>query len=323
MQGDGLKNKDLTAARLLITLASIGIVAYSVDLDEAASVISGIDFVWATVALLVFWTAQVIASQRFIYIAKALGRTLPLHESIKVHFIALWFNQVLPTSIGGDIVKIGLLKNPLGLGVAVRTTLLDRFSGLFILVLAIVAGLPYYARIFTGHSEFFYHVLQIASVTFIGATVLSGPILDKFQPLFNRLKFLEPLVTLIRDVWKFRKGKDLWNQLWTSTLVHISGVSAYGLLGLALGYDVNPLGLFLVVPLVFLVALIPVSLAGWGVREVGAIWLFHFIGVSKETALAISVSYGLMLVVSSLPGLIYLMLARRNTPALVDNIKSK
>lgn len=306
-----MKNKVLTTAKMLITLASIGIVAYYVDLDEVAAIISGINLVWAALALLVFWIAQIIASYRFVYIAKALGCTLQLLESIKVHFIALWFNQVLPTSIGGDIVKIGLLKNPLGFGVAVRITLLDRFSGLFILVLAIFAGLPYYAHIFTGHSEFFYHALQIGSITFICAVVLSGSILEKCKPLFSRLKFLEPVMTLIMDTCKFRKWQHLWRQLWTSTLVHISGVSVYGLLGLALGYDVNLLGFIFIVPLVFLVALIPVSLAGWGVREMGAIWLFHFIEVSKEAALAISFSYGLMLVVSSMPGLIYYILASR------------
>jgi uncharacterized membrane protein YbhN (UPF0104 family) len=79
------------------------------------------------------------------------------------------------------------------------------------------------------------------------------------------------------------------------------------ILSIALGYKINPIEMFLIVPLIFIVALVPFSLAGWGVRELGAIWLFNFIGVTNSTAFTISISYGLMLLIASLPGLLYFL----------------
>ena len=69
----------------------------------------------------------------------------------------------------------------------------------------------------------------------------------------------------------------------------------------------NFLSYFLLVPLVFLISLIPVSFAGWGIREAGAIWLFGMVNMPKEDALILSIAYGTMLILSGLPGLILFM----------------
>lgn len=72
------------------------------------------------------------------------------------------------------------------------------------------------------------------------------------------------------------------------------------------------------VPVIFLIALIPVSFAGWGLREVGAVWLFGMVGIAKESALAMSVCFGLLLVLAGLPGL--MLFLHRSLTRRVDII---
>ena len=77
--------------------------------------------------------------------------------------------------------------------------------------------------------------------------------------------------------------------------------------GWALGLRYDLTTYFVIVPPAILLTVIPVSLAGWGVREGALVALFSFIGADKATVLTMSILYGLTLIIVSLPGfLIYL-----------------
>lgn len=93
--------------------------------------------------------------------------------------------------------------------------------------------------------------------------------------------------------------------------MHLSGIVAYYLLGASIGLNVEFLGYFLIVPLIFLVGFSPISYAGCGVREVGAVWLLGLIGMPEENALTLSVALGFMLILLGVPGLIWLVIGRR------------
>ncbi|MDT8317699.1 MAG: UPF0104 family protein, partial [bacterium] len=56
---------------------------------------------------------------------------------------------------------------------------------------------------------------------------------------------------------------------------------------------------------VFLFTFIPISLAGWGVREGAMVGIFLLIGASKETVLPISILYGLIVIIHSMPGMFF------------------
>ena len=89
---------------------------------------------------------------------------------------------------------------------------------------------------------------------------------------------------ILSDIWSFRKPAYLAQQLWTSLIVHFNGILTYISIGVAIGMEINILYYILIVPLVFLFALMPISFAGWGIRETGAMWLFGLVGVSQVDA---------------------------------------
>jgi len=71
-----------------------------------------------------------------------------------------------------------------------------------------------------------------------------------------------------------------------------------------LGYSLSLSAVLFVLPAVFLLASLPISFAGWGVREVAFVSLFKFFGLTGEQALSLSVAYGLASLCSVVPGLL-------------------
>jgi hypothetical protein len=261
-------------------------------------------------ALVVFWLAQIFSALRCVYVARVIGGTLDLSTSLRAHFVGLWFNQVMPTSLGGDVIKIALLRRPLGLSIAFQSAILDRVSGLLFLLLATAITLPLYVNFFPSYPEFI-NALAVIAIGGSLTIILGAWAAYRFSKVSTLLNpaFLK-LIQFFCNVWSFRKGPSLWEQVWTSAIVHFSGIITYSLIGFALGISVNPIAFLLVVPIIFLIALIPVSFAGWGLREAGAVWLFGSVGITNESALAMSICFGLLLVVAGVPGLFIFVFRR-------------
>ena len=71
-----------------------------------------------------------------------------------------------------------------------------------------------------------------------------------------------------------------------------------------MGLNISLFGMLLVVPITNLLMALPISIAGWGVREGVMIAGLGYLNVSAEAAFALSILYGLLMLVVSLPGLV-------------------
>ncbi|MFW6307038.1 MAG: lysylphosphatidylglycerol synthase domain-containing protein, partial [Campylobacterales bacterium] len=69
--------------------------------------------------------------------------------------------------------------------------------------------------------------------------------------------------------------------------------------------DQDAMLFLMLVPIVILLMAIPISLAGWGIREGAMVGLFSLAGVSKELILSVSIIYGFVVIVTILPGFYY------------------
>lgn len=307
--------KQLTfGLKLAVSAGTLWILLRYVSVDDTIKLIGQARWPMVLLAVVVFGFGQLASSLRCRYIVHTLGGQLSFMLSARVHFIGLWFNQVLPTSLGGDIVKITILRWHLGLSLALRATLLDRASGLVFILFSIVVLMPGYLSLFPDAKM----ALALCAGAALALCVLA--MMARFaRGVADRLSMIPvvpQVMQLFDDVYQFRSGRALFEQFATSLTVHIAGILTYALVGGAIGADVSWLAYFLLVPLVFLVALMPVSLAGWGIREAGAVWLFGFAGVPAEVALAMSILFGLALIGAGIPGLLLLLTPDPVPPAV-------
>jgi uncharacterized protein (TIRG00374 family) len=260
-----VKNKLLAILKVFASVLFLYIAARSVDLSKVINLVSGAEIKFFVLAFLIFSVGQVASSMRCAYIARGLGYDLPFLISAKANFIGLFFNQLLPTSMGGDVVKVAILGEMLGFGAAVKTALLDRLSGFVILILSLALALPFYFYIIPKELQAIYFLLVCGILCFSFFVVILIFVSSKVGRKFERSGFISKFF-VFSGISIFLRGRPASRQLSASLIVHCSGIVAYYLLGASIGLNVEFLGYFLVVPLIFLVGFFPISYAGWGVR---------------------------------------------------------
>ncbi len=156
-----------------------------------------------------------------------------------------------------------------------------------------------------------YTIIGMALFGFAGVLVLMY--IGNLQWLTrNKItKLVHDLSHRIRKV--YRSSSTIAKQLTLSITIHLLSMLAVFFIGLSVGLDYGLLVYIVVVPPVILLTIIPVSLAGWGVRETGMIGLFMLIGAQKATILSVSLIYGLILVAASAPGLYFFLMGKRRS----------
>jgi uncharacterized protein (TIRG00374 family) len=251
-------------------------------------------------AFVVYISAQFASSKRFQYVVEGFNEKISFISSLRLHFLGLWFNQVMPSGIGGDLFKLIRLKEFFGYQNAFKFIFLDRLSGFAILLLSVFILLPFYL---SALGNFPISTVLIVLVECIFLFFCVGLIALKVAKYFAKSIYLRVSNFLV-SMLAFANLNNLWSQFWTSSIVHFFGILTYAQIALSIGVDVSLFNYILTVPLIFLISLLPLSFAGWGVRELAAVSIFGYIGIEREEAFIISVMYGILLIIVSLPGII-------------------
>ncbi len=218
---------------------------------------------------------------------------------LKSYFKAVFFNQALPTSVGGDVVRIIDLKaTGYSRKESIYAVLIDRIigvSGLLLLnLLALAIGAERFPETLTT---------AIAAVVLILITGLVALVFARQWTVLANikiLKYVHDISTRLRII--FVSWKISGQLFLICLLVHLFAIGALYTLGHSVGLRYDFLIYLVLVPPVFLTMILPVSLAGWGVREGSMVALFLFVNADKATSLVVSLLYGLTLLVTSLPG---------------------
>lgn len=288
--------------KVFCTVFCFYLIAQEISSELIINLLLSIELSWFVVGVFVFWLAQIVSCLRCVYISDVLGKRLVFKQSLYAHFIGLWFNQVLPTGLGGDVVKVAILKKSIGFATALQTGIIDRLSGLAIMLFLVILTFPIYLHLFPESLELglIFLSISLGALGFFIATIfLSGSISKSLIATFK----LDNLINFFYVTKKFTYRLPLLNQLWTSLWIHVTGILTYMLCGLAIGVNLDFVVYAILVPMVFLIALLPISLAGWGIREAGSVWVFSLAGIPYELCVGMAILFGLLLIVAGVPGL--------------------
>lgn len=295
----------------LVTIGLFAILARSIDIRRTAEFLGGTSIslflgacgvmVLQALIAVVRWR-QVMLHQRF---------PLPFGSLTRFFWLGLFFNQVLPSSVGGDAARAYcLVRKGCGIGNASVAVLLDRMCGMVGLVLLVLLSLPFSFQ-YIGDDATRWGVVLVA----VGATgaIFFVLILDRLTARFRRWRIARGMTALSRDArgLLFSSGSGIRLVL-LSVAVHLISVAAMAVLAIAAKLDVHWLAFVIVVPLASLLMTVPVSVAGWGVREGVMVVGLGYAGMNAEKAVALSILYGLLLLVVALPGgFVWLLDGRR------------
>ncbi len=293
-----------------ISLALLYIIFRLININILLRILSDIQYPYLLLAILFQLASNLVASCRWYLIMRLLDFQETLSFFIKSYFKGTFFNQALPSSIGGDALRvIELGKKGYSKKEAFYGIFIDRIIGLQgLLFLNLVAN-------FSNRNLLPDWLFTLINVICISA--IAGMLVLILLRKIRRLASL-PLLSLAYHLSnRFRRvynnTSNICIQTGLSLVIHLLSILSIHMIATALGMDYGLMVFMVVFPPVILLTLIPISLAGWGVREGAMIGIFMLIGAEKETVLSLSVLYGFIVILCSLPGMFFWVTAP--TPA--------
>ena len=214
----------------------------------------------------------------------------------KLYFIGFFFNLFLPTVVGGDIARgYYLYKYSGGKEEAISSILVERALGILALMF-----LSFFSVIFA--SLYGFNVITNNLMKFIFISFGAGFLISllffykKTEQYFERIlpsiiltKFKSP-VNVIRNVIEYNKSPAvLLNAFILSIVFQFFSIISTYLISLAMGCTTSFLYFLILLPVVWLVSMIPITINGLGLREGSFVFLFSTTGMSKEMAMTISI----------------------------------
>lgn len=309
-----MQKKLATAAKAAITIFIIWLVLSHVALGPVAARLGQLGLLQIMIGLLPFIAQLVLAAERWRVICNRLNVALHFGPALQIVTIGTFFNQTLPSAVGGDAMRVWLLvRDRISFGKALNTVLCDRVFALVVLIALSTATLPlFYRHIADVNAR--YGVTAFVIAGFIGVAVFltSG---EKIAHLLRRWKVSRPFGELAGDFHRLFTAPSITARLGTWSLaIHLLTIVAAWTIARLLGIAVSFEDCLIVIPSVVLIMMLPISIAGWGLREGAMVVGFGFVGLAPSDALAISICFGLASVITGLPGGL-LWLWNRHPPA--------
>jgi uncharacterized protein (TIRG00374 family) len=247
---------------------------------------AGTDTVLFSIALVTAMVANLASAWRWAIIARLLGLTAPTFRLVLMYARGVATNAVLPgATLSGDLLRSYQLAS-LGnaFSGAALSVLLDRISGLWVLcILSLVAAiaLPALAREALPPGVAWYAALLLAAVAL---PLLVGSFRIRARSGGERLQRLRRWLGAARKVTMQTVGMSVGVQLLS--------VAALWLCGLAVGMQLSYVTMLAAAAPVFVMAAVPLAVAGFGTRELAAVLVFGSVGVLPEQAAACALLYG-------------------------------
>lgn len=294
------------AWRTMVSLALLIVLGWWLDGQAILRHLRQLDLRWVGAAVGVSLLQIATTAWRWRFTAGRLGLLLPFDRAVREYYLAIFINQLLPGGVMGDVSRAWRHAQTEETGPALRAVILERASGQLVMVVVAVVSclaLPEVLRrdVPVG---WILAVLSVAVVVFMtwvrrrgrdDGTLVAVLLRDARNALLTRVAFCV--------------------QLMTSCVIVASYLATFVIAARAIGSTTPTTTLVPLIPLVLLTMLVPVSIAGWGVREGAAALLWAAAGLSATEGAAISAAYGLLVLLSSLPGgLILLSVLRHRQP---------
>jgi len=283
------------------------------DLGELFEIMSGIDLVWLAVSIAAMGGHLATCFVRWQEIIKGLGGRLGLRPIIVSYYGAMFVNTFLPGTVGGDLIRMYYAaRHGLGTQTAVHSVVLERVATILSLLILVTAFTPLLA---TSIDETWLLVGFNAATVGAAIGIFAFSRLYPQIPRFTSWKPILMLASFGEDTKKLflRAGPCIRVLTMTSLSYIFSSICIYAL---AKGLQLEvPFWLTVAVTLpVLLLAGLPISINGWGVREGAMVAAFIPMGIPIEGALSVSILFGILSTAVSLPGVFYwLQLPKTNS----------
>jgi glycosyltransferase 2 family protein len=302
----------LSTIKILISAALLYLALRKVNLSDLASRINIASLGWIGMAIATTFLQIFVGVLRWREIGAACGAPLAIRQATRFNLIGTFFNQTLPSSIGGDAMRLWLVaRGGAGWRAATYSIFVDRAIGLIALAIIIVASLPWsYSLIADPNGR--------SALLFVDFAALAGGVgflvLGRLPwPWLKRWWGTHHLhacsVIANRVIFSRERGSAV---VVLSLLVHVLTVVIGWCVVQSIAAPVVFSQIFQLIPPVMLITMLPISIAGWGVREATMGLAFGYAGLMTSEGVNVSLLFGAVsFIVGAFGGLVWIFSAEK------------
>jgi len=293
------------AAKCLITAILLCVAFRAVDPMAMSRPLSRLGLAWTAAAF--FLTALIIVTDAVLLerMLRMFGRRMPFGTALLYSLVGWFFSNVAPSTVGGDVFRGAQLSRAgMPIGAAVRLIVTIRTLSFSTLVLVMLLGFPVALKSLSAPRD-----LIVLGTILLGA---AGATLGLFTlahvPLrvlsLGKWTIVRKIETVAADFRMLLAPNPAVALSWLLALAqHLLRIATLACLAAGLGLHIPLAIIFAFAPAALLMAMLPISFGGWGVRELTFVYLLGTAGVSGEAALSLSIAFGLLrLVVGAIGG---------------------
>jgi hypothetical protein len=293
---------------LVLTAAAVAYIVSKIDFETTVDVLADASPAWFALAVAIMLGTVPVLALRWGWLLRAHAIEERVAWLTRAYLVAYTAGQVLPTSLGGDAVRIyeTVRRHPGTTAVVSGTVLLERgLGGAATVLLGAVGFLLSVGRYDVSaylwlEGAFVFGTIALAFLFFARS---ARPLLRRVRPLLERVRLAGPLGAFYEGIHHYRGRPRLLGRVLVVTLaVQAVRVLAIWAAAQAVGIDLDVRVYYVMGPLLFLVMLVPFTLNGLAVREAFFVSFLGSLGVGADEAFAAGFLYFLVTLLLSLPG---------------------
>jgi uncharacterized protein (TIRG00374 family) len=252
----------------------------------------------------------IISALRWQILLKAQNISISLWKLARYYLEGSFFNNFLPTTIGGDIVRTyKVSKSSVPITQSFTIIVVERLTGIFALIVYAFLGLQ------LGYSEFgnMQLVWVAGGVFLVVVTILvslvmlqGGKMMENTRAdQLSRIKRV--IYNIFHTLYFFKdKKKVLFKALFLAFVLQFNVIIFFYIISYSL--DIRPPFYYflIVIPLIHVILMFPVSINGIGIRENAFIFFLSKIGICAATSVALSwLGFAMVLIYAVFGGISY------------------
>jgi len=311
--------------KIIVSAGLLYVLLGRTDLTRLWSYVRNASPAWLAVALLLYLVMILLSVWRWKVLLDAQHLTLPANRLLNSYLVATFFNNFLPSNIGGDVIRIRDTAGQAGSKtLATTVVLMDRGLGLLGLLTVAAVGSSVASHI-GGRPPVVASMLWLALAGGLAASAAAVLLPGGIARLLSPLRLIhqewvgERIGRLTGALMKFRNAPGaLAACLAGAIVVQAVLVAFYAAIVHSMHIPVSVWHLAVIVPISFVIQMAPVSLNGFGVREATFTYYFSRIGLPIESALVVSFMGAGLIILFSLSGAVAYLLRgpqRAESPA--------
>lgn len=309
------RNATLVGLKLAVTLGCFWLLSRQLDGATVGRLMSTLDPVWLLLAIALIAIEVPLVGERWRLIVQSLGHgmyNVPAADIQATNGFGQFIGQVLPNLAGDGARAVMLRSHGVTLAHGAWSVLLDRAMGVYLLFTVALCALllPSGLAALGGYRRPILITLALTTAVGTMALLLSGPV-GRWIEGFPRLRFAG---TALIETHQALLGRNAIAIFSISLAVHALTILSAYVLGRSLGLSLPLADAAVLMACMIVVTILPISIGGWGVRELAAKALLTAHGASPEEAVVYSIAFGLVVMLATIPGALY-WLFRRNTRA--------